>query len=158
MDKHTQDANHSERTVESLRFLTPDEVRSIRKQFGTPVFVYDELSLERQAKFMLDFPNAFGLTVYYSIKGGASGAVIRLFDRLGLHFDASSIFEAVRAMAVGVAPAKILLTAQEIPQDFGTYVERGMELNACTLRQLKMYGKQFPGRDVFRWTHSDDLP
>ena len=125
-----------------------EQVRAIREQFGTPVFVYDELSLERQAKAMSNFPNAFGLTVYYSLKGGASGAIIRLFDKLGLHFDASSIYEALRAMAVGVAPAKILLTAQEIPQDFGTYVERGMQFNACSVRQLEMYGKQFPGREV----------
>jgi diaminopimelate decarboxylase len=144
MDKHTQATTD----VESLRFLTPEQVRTIREQFGTPVFVYDELSLERQAKTMLNFPNAFGLTVYYSIKGGASGAIIRLFDRLGLHFDASSIWEALRAMAVGVAPAKILLTAQEVPPDFGQYVERGMEFNACSLTQLELYGKQFPGREV----------
>lgn len=148
MKTRTQDRNHSERTVESLRFLTAKQVRSIREQFGTPVFVYDELSLERQAKYMLSFPNAFGLTVYYSVKGGASGAVLRLFDRLGLHFDASSIWEAMRAMAVGVAPSKILLTAQEVPKDFGTYVERGMEFNACSLGQLEMYGKEFPGREV----------
>ena len=146
--KSTQDTTHSNGNVEPLRFLTPEQVRTIREQFGTPVFVYDELSLERQAKFMLGFPNAFGLTVYYSIKGGASGAIIKLFDRLGLHFDASSIWEAMRAIAVGVAPAKILLTAQEVPPDFGKYVERGMEFNACSLRQLEMYGKQFPGREV----------
>jgi diaminopimelate decarboxylase len=54
----------------------------------------------------------------------------------------------MRAMAVGVAPGKILLTAQEVPQDFGQYVERGMEFNACSLRQLEMYGRQFPGREV----------
>ena len=148
MTKTTHDTTHSNGTVESLRFLTPEQVRTIREQFGTPVFVYDELSLERQAKFMLSFPNAFGLTVYYSIKGGASGAIIRLFDRLGLHFDASSIYEAMRAMAVGVAPAKILLTAQEVPPDFAKYVERGMEFNACSLRQLELYGQQFSGREV----------
>lgn len=148
MDKHSQGTTHSGRDVESLRFLTPEQVRTIREQFGTPVFVYDELSLERQAKVMLNFPNAFGLTVYYSMKGGASGALIKLFDKLGLYFDASSIWETMRAMAVGVAPEKILLTAQEIPADFGKYVERGMEFNACSLRQLEMYGKQFPGREV----------
>lgn len=148
MDKHTQDRNHSNGHVESLRFLTAEQVRTIREQFGTPCFVYDELSLERQAKFMLNFPNAFGLTVYYSIKSGASGTVIKLFDRLGLHFDASSIWEAMRAMAVGVVPSKILLTAQEVPKDFGKYVERGIEYNACSLRQLEMYGKEFPGREV----------
>jgi len=143
MDTQTQNTN-----VESLRFLTPEQVRTIRQQFGTPVFVYDEVSLERQAKTMLNFPNAFGLTVYYSLKGGASGAIIRLFDRLGLSFDASSIWEAMRAIAVGVTPAKILLTAQEVPNDFGDYVERGMEYNACSLTQLEMYGQQFPGREV----------
>lgn len=145
MDTQTQNTNSN---VESLRFLTPEQVRTIRQQFGTPVFVYDELSLERQAKTMLNFPNAFGLTVFYSLKGGASGAIIRLFDRLGLSFDASSIWEVMRAIAVGVAPAKILLTAQEVPKDFGDYVERGMEYNACSLRQLEIYGQQFPGREV----------
>ena len=148
MEKATQTTTNPDHTVESLRFLTPEQVRTVREQFGTPTFVYDELSLERQAKTMLSFPNAFGLTVYYSLKGGANGAIIKLFDRLGLHFDASSIWEALRAMAVGVTPSKILLTAQEVPPDFGQYVERGMEYNACSLRQLETYGKQFPGREV----------
>ena len=148
MEKATQTTTNPDHTVESLRFLTPEQVRTVREQFGTPTFVYDELSLERQAQTMLSFPNAFGLTVYYSLKGGANGAIIKLFDRLGLHFDASSIWEALRAMAVGVTPSKILLTAQEVPPDFGQYVERGMEYNACSLRQLETYGKQFPGREV----------
>ena len=148
MMNRTQDTTHSNGNLESLRFLTPEQVRTIREEFGTPVFVYDELSLERQAKAISNFPNAFGLTVYYSLKGGASGAIIRLFDRLGLHFDASSIYEVMRAMAVGVAPSKILLTAQEVPKDVGTYVERGMQFNACSVRQLEMYGQQFPGREV----------
>ncbi len=134
--------------LESLRFLTPEQARSIRGQFGTPVFVYDEHSLEQQARAMLKFPNAFGLTVYYSLKGGANGAIIKLFDKLGLNFDASSIWEAWRAMAVGVDPAKILLTAQEVPEDLREYVERGMEFNAGSLRQLEIYGKQFTGREV----------
>jgi diaminopimelate decarboxylase len=134
--------------LESLRFLTPEQARSLRERFGTPVYVYNELALESQAQKMLDFPNAYGLTVYYSLKGGASGAIIRIFDRLGLRFDASSIWEVSRAMAVGVQPSKILLTAQEVPDDLGEFVERGMEFNACSLRQLELYGRQFPGRDV----------
>ncbi len=134
--------------VESLRFLTPEQTRSLREQFGTPVYVYNESALENQAQKMLAFPNAFGLSIYYSLKGGASGAIIRIFDRLGLRFDASSIWEALRAIAVGVEPSKILLTAQEVPPNLREFVERGMEFNACSLRQLEFYGKQFPGRDV----------
>src|ERR1044072_7287859 len=135
-------------SVETLRFLTPEQNRSLREQFGTPVYVYSEPALEKQAQTMLSFPNAFGVTIYYSLKGGASRAVIRIFDRLGVRFDASSIWEAMRAMAVGVKPSKILLTAQEVPQNLGEFVERGMEFNACSLRQLEFYGRQFPGRDI----------
>ncbi|HVF42739.1 MAG TPA: diaminopimelate decarboxylase [Pyrinomonadaceae bacterium] len=139
---------HSTNGVESLRFLSPEQVRQVREQFGTPTYVYDERSLESQARTMLDFPNAFGLTVYFSLKGNSTGAVIKIFDRLGLHFDASSIWEAKRAIAVGAEPSKILLTAQEVPPDFGDYVERGMQYNACSLGQLELYGRKFPGREV----------
>ena len=148
MSKQKTETNLVQPTVEKLRFLSPEQVRSIREQFGTPVYVYNEEALERQAKTMLDFPNAYGLTVYYSLKGGATGAIIRIFDRLGLRFDASSIWEAWRALAVGVDPAKIMLTVQEVPHDFADYVERGVEFNACSLRQLELYGRRFPGREV----------
>lgn len=134
--------------IESLRFLTPDQVRQVREKFGTPAYVYSEALLERQARSMQEFPNLYGLTVYYSLKAGTNGAIIRIFDRLGLHFDASSIWEARKAMAAGVEPSKVLLTAQEVPDDLAQYVERGMEFDACALRQLEFYGKQFPGKEV----------
>jgi diaminopimelate decarboxylase len=148
MKRQDKEVRGSNPTVESLRFLNPEQARSIREQFGTPVYVYDELSLERQARAMLEFPNAFGLTVYYSQKAGSSKAIVRMFDRLGLYFDASSIWEAMKALAVGVDPSKILLTAQEVPANLAEYVERGMQFNACSLGQLDFYGRQFPGKDV----------
>jgi diaminopimelate decarboxylase len=148
MSKTHSETTRDGSTVESLKFLTPDQARRIREQFGTPVYVYDERSLERQAKTMLGFPNRYGLTVYYSLKGGANGAIIKIFDRLGIYFDASSIWEVMKALAVGVEPSKILLTAQEVPDNLAEYVGRGMQFNACSLRQLDFYGKQFPGSDV----------
>lgn len=148
MKRQDNEVKSSNAKVESLRFLNPEQVRSIREQFGTPVYVYDELSLERQARSMLEFPNAFGLTVYYSQKAGSGKAILSLFNKLGLHFDASSIWEAMKAMAVGVDPSKILLTAQEVPANLAEYVERGMQFNACSLAQLDFYGRQFPGRDI----------
>jgi len=134
--------------IESLRFLTPEKVRSVAEQFGTPVFVYDELSFERQAKEALAFPNAFGLTVRYSMKAGATGAALRIFDRLGLHFDASSEWEAARALAVGISPRKILLTAQEISKNFPLLIDHGVQFVACSISQLEEYGKNFPGSEV----------
>jgi diaminopimelate decarboxylase len=135
-------------TVEELRFLTPSQVRQVRAQFGTPVYVYDERTLEAQARTMLAFPNPFGLTVRYSIKACANGAILRLFDKLGLHFDASSAGEAMRAIRARIEPSKVLITAQELPENFGELVEEGAELAAGSLLQLDLYGRRFPGGEV----------
>ena len=148
MKETTAQTDVSAGALQTLRFLSPDDARLVRERFGTPVFVYDEESLERQARTALAFPNHFGLTVYFSLKANTNGGIIKIFDSLGVHFDASSIWEALRALAVGVEPAKILLTAQEVPGDIGQYIERGMQFNACSLRQLDLYGSQFPGSEV----------
>jgi len=134
---------------EGLRFLTPEQALETRHKFGTPCYVYDAATLEARAKTALAFPNAFGLTVRYAMKACPNGAILKLFDTLGLHFDASSTHEATRAMRAGVAPSKISLSTQQLDDpDFRELVERGVELNACSLSQLEAFGRAFPGRDV----------
>ena len=58
------------------------------------------------------------------IFGQGTTAAVRSFqDAKGLHIDASSGFEAERAIRAGVAPDKILLTAQELPKDLAGLVD-----------------------------------
>jgi diaminopimelate decarboxylase len=134
--------------MESLAFLSEEEVRTVREQFGTPVFVYDEAMLEQRAREMLRFPNAFGLTVRYAMKALPNAAILRIFERLGLEIDASSGYEAERALRAGVPPARIQITAQEMPHNLVGLVRRGVRFNACSLRQLRAYGEQFPNTEV----------
>lgn len=133
--------------VEQLKFLTETEVRRVAAEFGTPAFVYDEETIERTASEMTSLPNAFGLTVRYSLKACPSRAIIRIFDRLGLSFDASSFWEVRRALHAGVAADKILLTAQQA--DFGggldELLDLGLGFDAGSLRQLETYGRARPG-------------
>lgn len=134
--------------MESLVFLSKEQVREVRRAFGTPVYVYDERMLEKRATEMLAFPNAFGLTVRYAMKALPTGAIIRIFARLGLHIDASSGYEAVRALRAGVAPGKIQITAQEFPHNLESLVKQGIRFNACSLNQLARYGALFPGTEL----------
>jgi diaminopimelate decarboxylase len=129
-------------------FLAPAQVRQIQAHFGTPVYVYDLATLVGQARSALAMPNAFGLTVRYAMKAWSNAAVLRLFDRLGLHFDASSGYEVQRARHAGIAPHKIQLTAQEVPRDLQALVKEGLRFNASSLRQLALFGRLFPGRQV----------
>jgi hypothetical protein len=47
-------------SMKLIPFLTKEKTRFIRQQFGTPVFVYDQRTLQQQAGLVLDFPNAYG--------------------------------------------------------------------------------------------------
>lgn len=120
----------------------------VRQQFGTPAYVYDLKTLKANAAAALAFPNAFGLTVRYAMKASPNGALLRLFSDAGLHIDASSGHEVHRAMRVGIPAEKISLSSQELPEDFAELYQKGMRLNACSLRQLERFGERFPGSEV----------
>lgn len=129
-------------------FISTEKARELAKRFGTPLYVYDEKTLRRNAEACLAFPNAFGLTVRFAIKACPTAAVLKLFDSMGLHFDASSIYEVRRAMRAGIAPEKISLSTQELPLDFSDEIKAGIRFNACSLDQLERYGRAFPGTRV----------
>jgi diaminopimelate decarboxylase len=134
--------------METLKFLTPEQAESVRRQFGTPVYVYDERTLTAQAHEALRFPNAFGLTVRYAIKASPNAALIHIFAGCGLHIDASSGHECERALRAGVPAAHISLSTQEFPADFRRLFEAGIRFNACSLNQLRHFGEQFPGGEL----------
>ncbi|MBY0399916.1 diaminopimelate decarboxylase [Myxococcota bacterium] len=131
-----------------MRFLTEQTIESIRARFGTPVYVYDQRTLEAAADRVRAFPAPCRLVGRFAMKALPTAAVLRIFDAKGLHIDASSGFEAERALAAGIAPEKIQITAQELPKDLKGLVQRGVLFNACSLHQLRRYGELFPGGEV----------
>lgn len=131
-----------------MRFLTEARIERIRERFGTPVFVYDQATLEQAAREVLDFPAPCRLVGRYAMKALPNRSVLRIFDAAGLHIDASSGFEAERALAAGIAPERIQVTAQEIPKDLKGLVQRGVLYNACSIHQLRTFGELFPSGEL----------
>ena len=134
--------------MEKLNFLTPEIARNIAREVSTPCYVYSKQALTRQAQKVLAFPNAFGLTPRYAMKASSNAAILRLFDSLGLHIDASSAYEVKRAMLAGIAPEKISLSTQQIPENIAELVKLGVKFNACSLHQLEVYGKAMPNTEL----------
>ena len=131
-----------------MRFLNKSQIELIRERFGTPVFVYDQRQLEAAADCVLAFPAPCRLLGRFAMKALPNAAVLRIFDAKGLHIDASSGFEADRALRAGIEPAHIQITAQELPQDLKGLVQRGILFNACSLHQLRQFGLLFPGSEL----------
>ncbi len=134
--------------MEELRFISRDQAFAIRKQYGTPTFVYDEASCIRHAEDALAFPHPYGLTVRYAMKANSNASILGMFDRLGLHVDASSGHEVERAVRAGVAPEKISLSSQEFPDNFNALYDQGMSFNACSLNQIERFGQLCPEREL----------
>jgi diaminopimelate decarboxylase len=134
--------------MERLNFLTPSEVASVRETFGTPTYVYDRAALVSQATAALGFPNAYGLTVRYAMKASPNAAILKTFHGLGLHIDASSGYECVRAMRAGFEASSISLSTQELPSFFDELIAKGVKMNACSLSQLRRYGECFRGGEI----------
>lgn len=130
------------------RFLDYPTAHDIAEKFGTPLYVYDEAILKANAADVLAFPNAFGLTARYAMKASPNAAILKVFAAAGLYIDASSGHEVHRAIAAGIAPEKISLSAQELPADLGELLELGIDFNACSLAQLERFGELRPGSSV----------
>jgi diaminopimelate decarboxylase len=140
--------NPNEDTMTAPNFLTPDQARALQAEFGTPLYVYDEQSLRAQAQALLAFPHPYGYTARYAMKACPNSTILRILHEEGLHIDASSAYEAQRAMAAGIPANHIQLTAQQLPHNLEELISSGVLFNACSLHQLSEYGRQFPGSEV----------
>mmetsp|Transcript_8850 Transcript_8850/g.12595 ORF Transcript_8850/g.12595 Transcript_8850/m.12595 type:complete len:127 (-) Transcript_8850:11-391(-) len=83
---------YSQNPSESV-FLDSESAKAcIEKADGTPLYAYSVSKLNQNADACLSFPNAFGLTVRYAMKACPNGAILKLFNKKGIHIDASSGF------------------------------------------------------------------
>mmetsp|Transcript_346 Transcript_346/g.490 ORF Transcript_346/g.490 Transcript_346/m.490 type:complete len:459 (+) Transcript_346:37-1413(+) len=131
--------------AETSKFLHYSIASEIRENFKTPIYVYDEKSLISQAEKALSFPNLYGLRVRFAMKACPNAAILKLFKKMGVNFDASSGYEVLRAVKAGVSPSCISLSSQELPANFEELIKMGIEFNACSLNQLETFGRLFPG-------------
>ena len=112
-------------------FLTAESTKKcIEVANGTPFYAYSLNKLNQNADACLAFPNAYGLTVRYAMKACPNGTILKIFNKKGIHIDASSGFEVRRALANGIPPENISLSTQELPTDFAELVDMGVKLNA----------------------------
>jgi diaminopimelate decarboxylase len=136
------------KALEQLKFLTDTDVRELAKKHGSPLYVNSRDMFTRQVKHITDVSMKTPLTIRYAMKANPNPEVLKLMHSLGVKIDASSGYEAERAIELGFSPDDILLTGQELPKNLKDIVSKGIQFNATSLHQLESYGKLFPGTDI----------
>jgi len=125
-----------------------DLVRRVAAEHGTPAYLYDEATLLAAVDALKAFGGPFGFRARYAVKANPNRAIIRIFDQAGIGFDASTVHEARRVLAAGVAPERLQITAQHLPDDFVELARSGVQLTACSLSQIDRIGRALPGSDI----------
>lgn len=123
--------------------ISSELIANAAREFGTPLYLYDEFLILESCKNVLGMPNAFGLTVRYAMKANPNKTIMKIIADQGLHIDASSLNEVRRVSMAGISLNKIMLTTQEVPsnkdmEDLQDMIKKGLRYNICSLRQLEL--------------------
>lgn len=112
--------------------------RELIERHGSPLYVYDGAWLRQRAEVLLAITKGMDSVVRYAVKANPHPEIVHLFDRVGLHFDASSEFEAAKLIRQGIDPGKISLSSQQPPHDMGKALHSGVHFVATSLHQLDL--------------------
>ncbi len=115
------------------------QLRDVAASRGTPCFVYSRDMLVDRAKKLLSLEMPFGCIPRYAMKANNHPDVIQIFHQAGLHFDASSSYEAQELLDLGIRGEKISLSSQQPAHNLPQLVAEGVRYVATSLHQLELF-------------------
>lgn len=118
-------------------FITQEVWEKIEREFSTPVYVYSESELEKAALDFLAFPNAFGCETRFAMKANPNVNILKIFNKKGIKIDASSWFEALRAINAWYKAEDISISAQELPEWLSFLIKNWVFFNATSIYQIE---------------------
>lgn len=105
----------------------------------TPRFEYSRLAIQDRIKLLNGLSAPYGLIVRYAVKANPYSEIIKMMDVSGIHFDASSSYEAVELMSQGVEGSKISLSSQQSPHNLEELIKEKVLFVATSLNQLDIF-------------------
>jgi diaminopimelate decarboxylase len=124
---------------------------ALAQQHGTPLWVYDAATIERQIAALRQFD-----VVRFAQKANSNTHILRLMKRNGVLVDAVSWGEVERALAAGFAPAvhqghaEIVFTADLLDRStLARVAELGIPVNCGSVDMLDQLGAVSPSHPVW---------
>ncbi|WP_274371405.1 diaminopimelate decarboxylase [Morganella morganii] len=125
--------------------FTPDALRSLAQQYGTPLWLYDsEVIVSRIARL-----NRFDV-IRFAQKANSNIHILHLMHEHGVKVDSVSAGEIERALKAGYRPDEIVFTADMITEEtLGRVLELGIAVNTGSVDMLRQIGARRPGHPVW---------
>ena len=127
--------------------FAPDQLRALARDFGTPLWVYDEATILARIAALKAFD-----VIRYAQKANSNVHVLRLMRAQGVRVDAVSLGEVERALAAGYTTADdaIVFTADIFDRaTLDRVVAEKITVNAGSIDMLRQLGERSPGHRVW---------
>lgn len=130
-------------------FLTKEECFRLIEKYGSPLYVYDENTLRKRSKEMMDLLPNKKLVVDYSIKANTNIELVKIIKSEGLHVDAMSPGEVAFEKKAGYKNNEIMYVCNNISEsEMKEIIKEEILISVDSLSQLEMYGKLNPNGEV----------
>ncbi len=106
---------------------------------NTPRYEYSQLAIQERINLLTTLSLPYGLTVRYAVKANPFPVIISLMHAGGVHFDASSSYEAAELLTQGIPGSRISLSSQQTPHNLSDLLTSGVQFVATSKHQLEIF-------------------
>ena len=121
--------------------MNNNQLISVTKEFGTPVYVYDAQKMTEQYNKLINAFAGVNLKIKYACKALTNISVLQHFKSLGSGLDAVSIEEVEIGLRAGFLPEQILFTPNCVSfSEIQQAVNYGVTINIDNISMLEQFG------------------
>lgn len=128
--------------VESINFFEGNNPEDIAKQYGTPLYVYNENKLRKQMNSVAKFITKYPYTANFSIKSNSNLSILKIALEEGLNCDAMSEGEMRLLKLAGFPSERIFFVPNNVGIEEMQYaIDNNIMISLDSLSQLETYGE-----------------
>jgi diaminopimelate decarboxylase len=126
--------------------MQPKELQALAQEFGSPLYVYDSATIERQYnRLSKAFSKIEKLRINYAMKALSNVSVLKLLKTLGSGLDTVSLQEVQLGLHAGFTPEKIIFTPNGVSfEEIEEVAHLGVQINIDNLSVLEHFGQKYP--------------
>lgn len=131
---------------EDLDFFKGHSPENLLKEFGSPLYVYNEDILRQRCREMKNLISLEDFTPSYSVKANSNLELLKIIKSEGLLADAMSPGEIFVLERAGFKPEEIFYISNNVTAEEMLYaIEKNILVSVDSLSQLELFGHLNPG-------------
>lgn len=128
--------------TENFKFYLDKSPNELIKEYGSPLYVYNEAILRERCRDMKNFIKYKNFSVSFSAKANSNIHLLKIVREEGLNVDAMSEGEIYVQLKAGFDPKQIFYIPNNVSENEFRYAAyNGVNVSVDSLSQLELFGK-----------------